>query len=152
MRTDVGDALGAARPEPAEQGQLADVDQLPLPGDAVDGGHEARHFVGEALGVLAASPRVAVSMYPSMFQGAEEFMSPMFPLSIDDVRFVGDPVALIVAESRYVAEDAAELVEIDYEPLPPILTYDAALAGDDLVHPNRPNTRDHEYVDGLRHR
>ena len=62
------------------------------------------------------NPRVAVSMYPSMFQGAEEFMSPMFPLSVDDVRFVGDPVVLIVAESRYLAEDAAELVEIDYEP------------------------------------
>lgn len=85
------------------------------------------------------NPRVAVSMYPSMFQGAEEFMSPMFPLSVDDVRFVGDPVALIVAESRYLAEDAAELVEIDYEPRQPILTYDAALAGDDLIHPNRPN-------------
>ena len=65
------------------------------------------------------NPRVAVSMYPSMFQGAEEFMSPMFPLSVDDVRFVGDPIALIVAESRYIAEDAAELVEIDYEPRRP---------------------------------
>ena len=60
------------------------------------------------------NPRVAVSMYPSMFQGAEEFMAPMFPLSIDDVRFVGDPIALVVAESRYLAEDAAELVEVDY--------------------------------------
>ena len=44
------------------------------------------------------NPRVAVSMYPSMFQGAEDFMAPMFPLSIDDVRFVGDPIALIVAD------------------------------------------------------
>jgi carbon-monoxide dehydrogenase large subunit len=99
----------------------------------------------EAPGVVAVltgddlNGRVAVSMFPSMFQGAEEVMSPMFPLSVDDVRFVGDPVALIVATSRYLAEDAAELVEVEYEPLDPILTYDAALAGDELIHPNRPN-------------
>ena len=36
-------------------------------------------------------------MYPSMFVGAEEFMSPMYPLAVDDVRFVGDPIVLIVA-------------------------------------------------------
>src|SRR6059058_3342470 len=71
----------------------------------------------EAPGVVAVftgndlNPRVAVSMFPSMFQGAEEFMSPMFPLAVDDVRFVGDPYALVVAESRYLAEDAAELIE-----------------------------------------
>jgi carbon-monoxide dehydrogenase large subunit len=90
-------------------------------------------FTGEDL-----NPRVAVSMFPSMFQGAEEFMSPMFPLAIDDVRFVGDPYALVIAESRYLAEDAAELIEIDYEPLEPILDYDTALTGEQLVHPNRP--------------
>jgi aerobic carbon-monoxide dehydrogenase large subunit len=45
----------------------------------------------------------------------------MFPtLPIDKVRFVGDPVACIVAESRYVAEDAAEMIEVDYEPLPAV--------------------------------
>ena len=41
--------------------------------------------------------QVAGSMYPSMFQGAEDFMAPMFPLAVDDVRFVGDPIALIIA-------------------------------------------------------
>ena len=44
-------------------------------------------------------------------------MPPIRPLAEGDVRFVGDPVALIVAESRYAAEDAAELVELDIEPL-----------------------------------
>src|SRR5688500_4405639 len=42
------------------------------------------------------------------------------PLATDEVRFVGDPVALVIADSRYVAEDAAELVVVDYEALPAV--------------------------------
>jgi aerobic carbon-monoxide dehydrogenase large subunit len=41
-------------------------------------------------------------------------------LATDKVRFVGDPVAVVVAESRYVAEDGADLVEVSYEDLPPV--------------------------------
>ncbi len=40
------------------------------------------------------------------------------PLASDRARFVGEPVAAVVAESRYAAEDARELVEVAYEPLP----------------------------------
>jgi carbon-monoxide dehydrogenase large subunit len=92
-------------------------------------------FTGEDL-----NDKVAGTMYPSMFVGAEEFMSPMYPLAVDDVRFVGDPIVLIIARSRYLAEDAAELVEIDYDDMvDPIMDYDTALAGDgNDVHPNRP--------------
>jgi carbon-monoxide dehydrogenase large subunit len=43
-------------------------------------------------------------------------------LAVDRVRLVGDPVAIVVATSRAVAEDAAELVEVDYEELEPIAT------------------------------
>src|SRR5712692_4621903 len=39
------------------------------------------------------------------------------PLALDKVRYVGEPVAAVIAESRYVAEDALELMEVDYEPL-----------------------------------
>jgi 2-furoyl-CoA dehydrogenase large subunit len=42
-------------------------------------------------------------------------------LAVERVRYVGEPVALVVAESRYVAEDAAELVTVDYEPLEAVL-------------------------------
>jgi carbon-monoxide dehydrogenase large subunit len=42
-------------------------------------------------------------------------------LAGDEVRYVGEPVALVVAESRALAEDAAELVEVDYEPLDPVV-------------------------------
>src|SRR4029078_7760019 len=47
-----------------------------------------------------------------------------------EVAFVGEPVALIAAEDRYVAEDAAALVEVDYDLLPPVpAARDAALPG-----------------------
>lgn len=45
----------------------------------------------------------------------------MTTLPIDKVRFHGDPVACIIAIDRYVAEDALELMEIDYEPLDPVI-------------------------------
>jgi aerobic carbon-monoxide dehydrogenase large subunit len=45
----------------------------------------------------------------------------------DRVRYVGQAVALVVAENRYLAEDAAALVEIDYEPLPPVTDHMAAM-------------------------
>jgi aerobic carbon-monoxide dehydrogenase large subunit len=51
-------------------------------------------------------------------------------LAIDRVRFVGEPVALVLTEQRYQGEDAAELVTVDYEPLAPAVTMDEALAGD----------------------
>src|SRR4029079_2497550 len=38
-----------------------------------------------------------------------------FPMARDQVRFVGEPVAVIVAQARHLAEDAATLVEVDYE-------------------------------------
>jgi carbon-monoxide dehydrogenase large subunit len=52
----------------------------------------------------------------------------MTTLPIDKVRFHGDPVACVIAESRYLAEDAAELVEVDYEPLPAVADLAQALA------------------------
>lgn len=52
----------------------------------------------------------------------------MTTLPIDKVRFHGDPVACVIAESRYLAEDAAELVEVDYEPLPAVANLAQALA------------------------
>lgn len=50
-----------------------------------------------------------------------------YALATDKVRHVGDPIALVVAESRYVAEDALELIAVDIDPLDPIVTYDDAL-------------------------
>ena len=48
-------------------------------------------------------------------------------LATDKVRFVGDPVAVVIAESRYLAEDGCELVEVDYYDLPPVTSAAFAL-------------------------
>ena len=59
--------------------------------------------------------------------GSDRFIAPHFPLPVDRVRFVGQPVAMIVAETLEQAKDAAEHVEIKYKVLPPIInTADAA--------------------------
>jgi carbon-monoxide dehydrogenase large subunit len=57
-------------------------------------------------------------------------------MATNRVRYVGQPVALVVATNRYLAEDAAPLVEIDYEPLPPITDHLAAMTPDaPLLYP-----------------
>jgi aerobic carbon-monoxide dehydrogenase large subunit len=62
--------------------------------------------------------------------GSPMFAPPHRGLAVDRARHVGDPVALVVAETRAQAEDAAELVRIDYEPLPSVTdTGSAALPG-----------------------
>jgi carbon-monoxide dehydrogenase large subunit len=57
------------------------------------------------------------------------------PLAVGDVRHVGDPVAMVVAESRYLAEDALELIELDLDPADPCVDYATAAADTEhLVH------------------
>ncbi|TMK67463.1 MAG: xanthine dehydrogenase family protein [Actinobacteria bacterium] len=67
-------------------------------------------------------------------QGPKVPDTPRPPLADGEVRFVGDPVALVVAESLYLAEDAAELVDVEYEPLPAIADYVNAQETEALVH------------------
>ena len=61
------------------------------------------------------------------------------PLARDEVRYVGEAVALVVAESRYLAEDALELIDVEYEPLPVVHSLDAAREPNaSLVHADVP--------------
>ena len=56
-------------------------------------------------------------------------------LAKDEVCFVGEPIALVIADTRYIAEDAAALVDVDFEPLPAVADCAAALApGAPLSH------------------
>ena len=58
-----------------------------------------------------------------------------YPIAVDKVRYAGEPVALVAAEDRYVAEDALELIEVDYRPLPPVIDLKAAIGEDaTLLH------------------
>ena len=60
---------------------------------------------------------------------------PHYPLAAEKARYQGDGVAVVVAESRALAEDAAEMIGVDYEPLPAVADVEAALAeGAPLVH------------------
>jgi aerobic carbon-monoxide dehydrogenase large subunit len=56
-------------------------------------------------------------------------------LAKDTVRYVGEPVALVVTDGRYQGEDAAELVTVEYEPLPAVIDFDDALRGETLLFP-----------------
>jgi carbon-monoxide dehydrogenase large subunit len=56
-------------------------------------------------------------------------------LAADRVRYVGEPVALVLTERSYLGEDAADLVSVDYGPLPAVVDVGAALAGEVLLFP-----------------
>ncbi|HMK81680.1 MAG TPA: xanthine dehydrogenase family protein molybdopterin-binding subunit [Xanthobacteraceae bacterium] len=56
-----------------------------------------------------------------------------WPIAVERVRYVGEPVAVVVAADRYLAEDALELIEVDYEPLPVTLRPADALKPDSAV-------------------
>jgi carbon-monoxide dehydrogenase large subunit len=65
--------------------------------------------------------------------------TPRPPLAEGEVKFVGDPVALVVADSRYLAEDAVDLVDVDYDPLPAVADFRTALESDVAVHDAYPD-------------
>jgi CO/xanthine dehydrogenase Mo-binding subunit len=54
-------------------------------------------------------------------------------LATDRVRYVGEAVAIVVTEQGYQGQDAAELVSVDYDPLPAVVDFDDALAGGTLL-------------------
>ncbi len=66
--------------------------------------------------------------------GFEQFLQ--LPLATDKVRYVGEPMAVAVATSPYVAEDAVSLISAEIEELPPVLSWDAAAQGTTLIHDN----------------
>jgi len=61
------------------------------------------------------------------------------PLAVDEVRYAGELVTLIVADDRYRAEDAAQLIDVEYEPLPAVVDLEAAGASESpRVHADVP--------------
>ena len=63
--------------------------------------------------------------------GSAMFARPHMGLTSGRVRYVGDPIAMVIAETQAEAEDAAELVQVDYEPLPSVTS--TARAVDSMV-------------------
>ena len=73
------------------------------------------------------------------------FASPPVPqrcVAVDRVRHVGEPVAVVVAEDRYIAENACDLIEVDYEELPVVVDPEKAvtMTGDAVLHPELGDT------------
>jgi carbon-monoxide dehydrogenase large subunit len=91
-------------------------------------------LTGEECARLCKPIRVEWDTELSVFD--VEFKACNFPaIAEGKVRFVGDIVAAVVADDRYVAEDGVELVEVDYEPLPAAVDPEKALdKGAPLVH------------------
>ncbi|MFC9910702.1 xanthine dehydrogenase family protein molybdopterin-binding subunit [Streptomyces sp. NPDC127197] len=64
------------------------------------------------------------------------------PVAVDEARYAGDPVAVVVARDRYAAADALEAIEVEYTPLPPVLDLEVALTdGAPLVHSDKGTNR-----------
>jgi carbon-monoxide dehydrogenase large subunit len=95
----------------------------------------------EAEGVVAAFSGADLAgdwqgSLPCAWPVTEDMKAPdHWPIAQDRARFAGDPVAVVVAQTRALAKDAAELVHVQYEPLRPVTDVEAALAeGAPLVH------------------
>ncbi|MCX5254137.1 xanthine dehydrogenase family protein molybdopterin-binding subunit [Streptomyces canus] len=68
------------------------------------------------------------------------------PIATAEVRYAGDPVAVVVARDRYAAADALEAIEVDYAPLPPVLDLEAALEPKaPLVHSDKGTNRCYDW-------
>ncbi len=82
-----------------------------------------------------------VNPLPTGWQITDSMIEPPHPVvAVDRVRYVGDPVAVVIADSRATAKDAAELVEVDYEILPAVVDATKALEkGAPKVHDEAPD-------------
>lgn len=94
-------------------------------------------LTGEDLAQLGTVPLEQIG-YHEVFEHLEDFGHPV--LAIDRALYVGQPVAAVFAEDPYVAEDAADLVSVEYEPLPVVLDpVEALAAGATELHPGSGN-------------
>ena len=73
---------------------------------------------------------IPIRMYP--LPGLERYLQ--YPLAQDKARYVGEPLAVVVAESRYVAEDALDAIEVSYEALPAVVNVHEALRDEVVIH------------------
>ena len=81
----------------------------------------------ELPGVVGVLSGVDVTELSRPFRAGIDAPVPHYALAVETARYVGEPVAVVVARDRYLAEDALELIEVDYEPLVPVLDAEAAV-------------------------
>lgn len=84
---------------------------------------------------------------PCAWPVTEDIVHPVRPPLADGfVRHHGEAVAVVVARDRDSAVDALEAIEVEYEPLPPVLDLEAAARDDGLVHPDKGTNRSYTWV------
>ncbi|MCS0632219.1 molybdopterin-dependent oxidoreductase [Telluria mixta] len=83
-----------------------------------------------APGVRAVLTGADLAAWSKPFVVGVKAQMEMWALAVDKVRYVGEPVAVVVAESRYLAEDAADLLHADYEQLAPVTGINEAILAD----------------------
>jgi carbon-monoxide dehydrogenase large subunit len=97
---------------------------------------KARRAPGVVLALSGADIEGAIQPVPCAAQIPDMKSAARPVLARDRVRFVGEPVAVVVASDRYSARDALDLIEVDYEPLTPIVNPEKAIAkGAAPLHP-----------------
>lgn len=95
---------------------------------------EARRAPG-VLGVFTAGDIDAVARPIRATSNMPDYRATdLEPLARSKVRYVGEPVVAVIAENRYLAEDAAGLVSVDYDPLPEVTDPETALENRTLLH------------------
>ncbi len=90
-------------------------------------------YTYEDLTGRVAEPLPLLIPHPALTHGRTGY-----PLASGEVKYAGEPVVMVIAADRYLAEDAAERIEVDYEPLPAVVGVDAAVAARHLVHADVP--------------
>jgi carbon-monoxide dehydrogenase large subunit len=80
-----------------------------------------------------AEPLPLLIPHPALTQGRTQYA-----LAKDEVNYVGEAIAFVVAENRYIAEDAVGLIRVQYDLLPPVVGIEAARRADHLVHDDVP--------------
>ncbi|HLS02492.1 MAG TPA: xanthine dehydrogenase family protein molybdopterin-binding subunit, partial [Beutenbergiaceae bacterium] len=97
----------------------------------IDGVHAV--YTYEDLPGAMADPLPLLIPHPDLTHGRTQYA-----LAKDEVNYVGEAIAVVVANDRYIAEDAIERIDVQYEILPPVVGVEAARAANHLVHPDVP--------------
>jgi len=145
----IGEAITRIEDERLLSGKGKYIDDLKLPGMAAMAIFRSPHAhayinnidISQALEVkgvldvfcadhLDALPSIPLRLAP--FPGFERYLQK--PIAVNKVRYVGEPIAVVVAENRYIAEDALDLLSVEFTALPAITTVDQAISGKNLIH------------------
>ena len=86
-----------------------------------------------AAGVIGVVTGVDVAALSSPLSSALKLAARFYPCGVTKVRYFGEPVAVVVAKDRYLAEDAMALIDVDYEPLSPVVDPERALDADSPI-------------------